>query len=280
MKIGIVGLGLIGGSFAKAIKSYTTHTVYGADTDKKTLSRALSDGVIDGSDDKDIFPADIILVALYPDAAVEFLEQNAGKIGKSSIVIDCCGVKRKICEKARPLAKKHGFTFVGGHPMAGTEMSGYAASSERLFKGASMILTPDENVPADTIELLTGFFESLGFKDVTLCTPEEHDRMIAYTSQLAHIVSSAYVKSPAALRHVGFSAGSFKDMTRVAYLNEIMWSSLFVENAENLIAELDTLIANLCDYRAALENGDREKLRALLKDGKQRKIACGDAGEV
>lgn len=279
MKIGIVGLGLIGGSFAKAIKFFTAHSVYGADTDKNTLSRAFADGVLDGTLESNISSADIILISLYPDATVEFIKENAERIGRSSIVIDCCGIKRKICENALPIAKEHGFTFIGGHPMAGAVRSGYGASSRKIFKDASMILTPEACVSAKTIDLLSGFFKSLGFKAVTLCTPKEHDEIIAYTSQLAHVVSGAYVKSPTILRHSGFSAGSFRDMTRVAYLNETMWSSLFLENADNLINEIDKLISGLEDIRASLESADGDKLRSLLADGKEKKIASDAIGK-
>ena len=188
---------------------------------------------------------------------------------------DLCGVKRSVCEQLAPIAKEYGFGYIGGHPMAGRERGGFVHSSEELFTGASMILTPDQSTDMRMLETLKAFFTDIGFAGLTFSTPEEHDRIIAYTSQLAHLVSSAYIKSPEAQRRRGFSAGSFRDMTRVAHLDEAMWTELFLDDADFLAEQLDILIDHLSEYRAALKAHDAEQLQALLKDGREKKATAG-----
>lgn len=270
MNIGIVGLGLIGGSIAKALKKNTPHAVYGADTDAESLKKAVLVGAIDG-ELKSLAGLDVLIVALYPAATVEYVRENADRIPKNCIVLDTAGVKRAVCGELFPLAREKGLTFVGGHPMAGVEFSGFDHSREALFKNASMILVPDKNITIDKLELLKELFMSVGFTRIQISTPEEHDKMIALTSQLAHVLSSAYVKSPSALSHKGFSAGSFRDMTRVAKLNEEMWTELFFDNKENLLTEIDGLIERLGEYKCALYEDDRETMKQLLKEGRERK---------
>ncbi len=209
MNIGIVGLGLVGGSMAKAIKESTQHKVYAYDINESTQLAAALVNAIDGTlDDSTLSCCDIVIVSLYPQATVDYVTENADKFKKDCIVIDCTGIKRNICEKLNPIAKEKGFTFIGGHPMAGTQFWGFDYSRASLFKGASMIITARGVSDIALLETVKSFFCSLGFSDVTFTTPEEHDRIIAYTSQLAHIVSNAYVKSPTALNRKGFSAGS------------------------------------------------------------------------
>lgn len=276
MKIGITGLGLIGGSMAKAIKETKEHTVYGYDTDESTLLAAELTDAIDGMlSEENLSECDVVIVSLYPEATVDYIIKNADKFKKDCIVFDCSGVKRAVCDKINPVAKEHGFIFIGGHPMAGTQFWGFGSSRASLFKGASMILTPCGISDIAVLDKAKHFFLSLGFSEITFSSPEEHDRIIAYTSQLAHVVSSAYVKSPSAEVRKGFSAGSYKDMTRVAKLNEEMWTELFLENKDNLTAEIDTLIKNLQQYKAALEKGDSEKLSSLLAEGKAKKKQVG-----
>ncbi len=276
MKIGIVGLGLIGGSMAKSIKAHTAHTVWGVDTDHETMALARMCGVIAGPLAEETLPlCDLLLIAVRPDAAVEWLAANASSISRSAVVTDLCGVKRNVVSRMAPIARQYGFSYIGGHPMAGRERGGFASSSEQLFDGASMILTPDSRTNLELLETLKAFFMEIGFGSLTFSTPEEHDRIIAYTSQLAHIASSAYIKSPEAQRRCGFSAGSFRDMTRVAQLDENMWTELFLENADFLTTELETLVKNLSDYLEALQNHNAEQLRTLLKDGREKKATAG-----
>lgn len=232
-------------------------------------------GAIDGElKDGNMAQCDIIILALYPRAIVEFLRKKAHFFPRSAIVVDCGGLKREICREGRALAQEHGFTFIGGHPMAGREVWGFNASLQNLFSGASMILTPDGDVDISVLDRVKGFFLSLGFGCVTIKTAEEHDKIIAYTSQLAHVLSSAYIKSPTAEQHSGLSAGSFRDMTRVATINDSMWSEIFIANRDFLIGEIDTLIDNLSAYRSAVAQGDGETLRRLLAEGSERKKKC------
>ena len=272
MKIAIIGLGLIGGSLAKAFKAYTDNRVYGCDADAATLAYAKLSETIDEPLTDEILPeCDLVIVALYPNATIRVLSEKAPLIKKGALVIDTCGTKRKVCAACFALAEPYGFTFVGGHPMAGIQFSGIKYSRADLFKGASMILVPPH---LDDMAFLTGMktlFLPLGFSKVVLTTPEKHDEIIAFTSQLAHIVSSAYIKSDTAKLHHGFSAGSYKDMTRVATLNDTMWTELFLENRDNLLHEIDNIVSALTDFRAALAADDGEKLSALLREGTQDK---------
>lgn len=272
MKVGVIGLGLIGGSMAKTIRFNTDHDVIGTDVDRAVVMRAkLVEAISEELTDDNIGKCDMIIMALYPDATVDVLREKAATIKKGAYVVDCGGIKEKVCKACKKIADENGFIFVGGHPMAGIEKMGFTFSKEDLFKGASMILTPCEDVDIKTLDDLKKFFIGMGFSKVTIKTAAEHDKIIAYTSQLAHILSSAYIKSETADRHRGLSAGSFKDMTRVAYLNEIMWTELFMGNRENLIGEIDVLVKHLLEYKQVLEDKNADKLKELLKDGRKRK---------
>lgn len=276
MNIAVVGLGLIGGSLAKSIKLRTAHTVYGIDLDEESMMMARMCGAIDGPLTEENLPdCQLVLVAIRPAAAVHWVKTHAHLIDKNAILVDMCGVKRSVVSAITPIAEQHGFAYIGGHPMAGRELGGFTASSDSLYVGASMILTPDQRTDMQLLETLKAFFLDLGFANLTFSDPEEHDRIIAFTSQLAHIASSAYVKSPEAQRRRGFSAGSFKDMTRVARLDEEMWTELFLDDADYLTGELDILIRHLTEYADALKAKDADRLRALLKDGREKKASAG-----
>ena len=272
MNVAVIGLGLIGGSFARALRE-KGHTVFAYDADYPTVLAAKAAEAIDAPCTESALSAsDFIIIALYPSAAAEFLEKNADVIPKSATVIDACGTKRKVCEECGKIAEAHGFTFIGGHPMAGSQYSGFAHSRAGLFHGATMLLCPRENEDIAKVESARDFILSLGFGKVHFTSPEEHDRMIAFTSQLAHIVSNAYVKSPSAPMCRPFAAGSYRDLTRVARLNPTMWTELFLENSDSLSAELDKLIASLNEYSEALKSGDGERLKSLLEEGVRAKL--------
>lgn len=276
MTVGIVGLGLIGGSMAKSIKARTSHTVYGVDTDHETMMLARMCGAVDRElTEENLGECSLILVALCPTAAVSWAEHNAERIAKDAILMDLCGVKRTVCASLAPIAERCGFSYIGGHPMAGRERGGFVSATEDLFVGASMILTPDRRTDMRLLETLQKFFLDLGFAGLTFSDPDEHDRIIAYTSQLAHITSSAYIKSPEAQRRRGFSAGSFQDLTRVARLDEKMWTELFLDNADYLTEELDILVQNLTAYLDALRSKDADALCALLREGREKKATAG-----
>lgn len=266
MTIGVVGLGLIGGSIAKALKGNSGHKVLGFDADWDVLENALRLEAIDGFiEDENLEECDMLIVALYPKATVDYITVKAPKLRKGCIVLDCCGVKQSVCASLERLSKEQGFWFVGGHPMAGIEKSGFYNSDADLFQGASLILTPYDWTPEDVVDTISKLGKTLGFSRIQFATPERHDEMIAYTSQLAHVVSCAYVTSPLATDFYGFSAGSFRDMTRVAILNDVMWSELFIENREYLCGEIDNLADRLKELSSAIRNGERDKLRGLLQ---------------
>lgn len=271
MTVGILGLGLIGGSLARAY-SLEGHRVLCANRDEAMLSFAMLAGAVEGPlNGESIGQCDLILLAIYPDGSASWLERNAQFIRKDCLVIDCCGIKREICQRCFPVAKKYGFTFIGGHPMAGTQFSGFKYSRANLFEGAPMVLVPDR---FDDMQLLDRAKKALApchFGSFSVTTAAEHDRMIAFTSQMPHIVSNAYIKSPTARTHRGFSAGSYKDLTRVAWLNAPMWAELFLENRDNTLYELDTFIESLQAYRDAIAANDEGALIDLLEEGKRRK---------
>lgn len=276
MKIAVIGLGLIGGSMAKAIKDNTENEVFGSDINESVILKAKLVGAIDGElTDEILALCDRVIIALYPESTIEFLDKKAKIIKKGAVVIDCSGVKRYVFTPAHEIAKANGFEFIGGHPMAGVERWGFDSSSGLLFNNASMILTPDGSTDIALLHEIKKLFLSIGFGSITVVTPDKHDRIIAYTSQLAHVVASAYIKSPSASDHMGLSAGSYKDMTRVASLNAEMWSELFLENKDNLVNEIDNIINNLTDYRNAIASNDREELKRLLEEGAKRKADCG-----
>ena len=269
MTVGVVGLGLIGGSFAKAYSNHDEHKVLGYDINKQVMESAFGENTISGElTEANIKSCDLILIALYPKASVEYLEKMAEYISSDTMVIDCCGVKGYVCERCFPIAKKYGFTFVGGHPMAGRHFSGYEYSMKNMYNGAAMVLVPEDQNDEETINRAKKLLSPIMFGTFTICSAKRHDLMIAFTSQMAHVVSNAYVKSPTARDHDGFSAGSYKDLTRVAWLNEEMWTELFLENKESLLTELDCFIKSLTEYRDAIKNEDAETLRSLLYDGK------------
>lgn len=272
MNIAVVGLGLIGGSICKALKANTFHHIMGIDKDKETIRKALEAGAIDEEISVEkLGEANLTIVALYPMAIVEFVKENADKFKKGSIVMDICGIKNYIVKNCTPVLEEKGVIFIGTHPMAGTEHSGFDYSDGDLFRKASFIITPSENTPQIAIDLVSTLGACMNFGKVVIATPEQHDRNIAYTSQLAHVVSNAYVKSPSLFHADGFSAGSFLDLTRVAYLNEEMWSGLFLCNKEALLFEINNIIHSLSEYRDAMENDDIDTLRELLKVGRERK---------
>lgn len=263
--VGVVGLGLIGGSIAKAIRAYTGCTLYGYDSDGAVLSRAMEEGVLSGVlTPEGLKNCDLVVVALYPEATVSYVTRNRENFRKGGLVMDTGGVKSVVCTPLEEIARESGFHFIGGHPMAGIERSGYINAFPQLFQRASLILTPYSWTPESCVTEIWSLFRQLGFGHLQIATPAQHDHIIAYTSQLAHVVSCAYVGSPSAPNFQGFSAGSFQDMIRVARLNEDMWTELFLENREALVREIDTLVEELAAFAYTIRRGDRDNLRTML----------------
>ncbi len=263
MNILVAGLGLIGASIAKTLKKNTNHHVLGWNRTESVTAKALADGAIDETGAiEDLIPlADITIINFYTEAIVPFVLENRNKFKKGSIVTDSCGIKTKIC---RTLEKEEfDFTFIGAHPMAGREVSGYDASLPTLFDNASFICTPT-NAPKAKTDTLVELAKEMGFKRTVVTTPEHHDEMIAFTSQIAHVLACSYVLSPLAPQHPGFSAGSYRDVSRVARINGEMWSELFIANKEPLIREIDDLTGNLLKFREAIESENSSLLIELM----------------
>ena len=275
--IAIIGLGLIGGSMAKAIAEHTDYHIMAKNRTRSTLLKAIEDGAVHEELTEDnISDADMLILGLYPEEAVEYMASIGDRVKKGALVIDVSGIKRYICKNMPPIAEKHGFIFVGTHPMAGKEKSGYANSEATLFQGASFIITPTDDSSAEQVEWLKRFAADLGFGMHVVCSPEEHDRMIAFTSQLPHVLANAYVQSPQCLHHRGFSAGSYRDVSRVARLNEHLWAELFLQNSDALTQELDLLIKNITEMCNAIKANDRETLETILGRGRMVKEELGE----
>lgn len=271
MNVGILGLGLIGGSLARAY-SKAGHTVYAAEKDESMLEFAQLAGAVTAPlTDETIAACDLILLAIYAAGSAQWLQNKAALISKEALVIDCCGIKTQICNRCFPVAKEYGFTFVGGHPMAGSHYSGFKYSRSNLFQGAPMVLVPPCYDDPALLQRVQDALAPCRFGSFSVTTAEEHDKMIAFTSQMPHIVSNAYIKSPTAQTHKGFSAGSYKDLTRVAWLNPYMWAELFMSNKKNILSELDFYIESLQQYRDAIAQDRTDSLIQLLDEGRKRK---------
>ncbi len=276
MKIAIVGLGIIGGSYCKALKAHTKHTVIGINRTKSVAQKALEQGAIDKiGTPEDLREADVVIVCMYPQACVDFLSENGKYIRSDAIVTDASGIKRALCPQMTALAEQFGYTFVGSHPMAGKEKNGFDASDENLFMGASFIITPC-GAPHVAVNALSSLAREIGFGTIKTTTPEEHDRMIAFTSQLPHALACSYVLSPSCPNHRGFSAGSYRDVSRVANINARLWTELFLENKEPLAEELDILVGNITNIINAIKAEDKTALYELLEKGHQIKQALGE----
>lgn len=271
MNILVVGLGLIGGSLCKALKKYTTHYVVGCDINHDIEFAALRDVAIDEAFSGDFKGFDLVIMSLFPEQTENYLKENISRFDKATLITDVCGIKGLFSERVKTLAEENGIRYVGIHPMAGKEFGGYANSTADLFQRANVIVAAFDDSKEEDVELLKSLASELGAGKIVVTSPENHDKMIAYTSQLAHIVSSAYVKSPELGLECGFSGGSFQDMTRIATMNEKMWTDLFMQNRDNLIFELDTLIENLNKYSHALRFGDAEEMLALIAEGRKLK---------
>ena len=273
MQIGIVGLGLIGGSLAKAYTAAGA-TVLGADKNPEVRNAAQKENVIQGELRSAALPlCDLILLAITPDAAVLWLKANAKHLAKNNLVVDCCGTKRKVCTVGFALGERYDFSFVGGHPMAGDHKGGFAHSRQDLFLGATFVLVPPKNFEKEKLDVLKSLLFPAGFQKIVLASAEPHDKVIAFTSQMPHIVSNAFIKSQTAQSEsLAVSAGSYRDFTRVAYLDPAMWTTLFLENKDNLISEIDTLVQALELYSDALKKEDANALFSLLEEGKTCKM--------
>ncbi|PKM63428.1 MAG: prephenate dehydrogenase/arogenate dehydrogenase family protein [Firmicutes bacterium HGW-Firmicutes-21] len=275
--IAIIGLGLIGGSIAKAVKQNSETYVIGWNRNESTAKAALKQGIIDTIWDKSsVLDSELIIIAAPPEATVCFLEENAHLFGKGSVITDVCGVKTQIVAECERICIANGLAFIGGHPMAGKEKGGLNNSDPTLFERASYILTPSASTPKKAMDTIIELTEILKVGRITVTTPEEHDRIIAFTSQLPHVLAGAYIKSPLCKERKGFSAGSFMDVSRVATADEKLWTELFMQNRVNLCKEIETLIKNLTAYHDAIKDDNRQLINDLIKEGREIKEADND----
>ena len=276
MNIAVVGIGIIGGSFCKAFKKYTDHYIIGINRTQSTLQQAFDCGAIDEmGNEESLSKADVVIMAVYPQATVEYIEKYGSYLKKGCIVTDSSGIKTEICPQMVALSKKFGFTFVGSHPMAGKETNGFSSADADLYRGASYIIVPCE-ADDSAVRTLADLAMEINFGQIKLSTPEEHDRMIAFTSQLPHVLACSYVLSPCCINHKGFSAGSYHDVSRVANINSKLWSELFIENREPLLKELDILIDNITKITDAINDKDIVRLQELLEQSHKTKEALGE----
>ena len=275
MNILICGLGLIGASLAKTLKKNTNHTVLGWNRTESVTEKALRDGVIDKTGDIDslMAEADITFVNFYPEAIVPFILEHKNSFKKDSVVTDSCGIKTKICRAMEK--EKLDFYFIGAHPMAGREVGGYDNSLDNLYDNASFIVTPVDGTPRNKVDALVGLAESMGFARTVVTTPEHHDEMIAFTSQIAHVLACSYVLSPLAPSHAGYSAGSYRDVSRVARINADMWADLFIDNKVALVKEIDDLVSNLMQFKYNIVNEDSPALKDLMNRANKIKEEIG-----
>lgn len=274
-KIVIVGLGLIGGSIAKALQLTNQYEILGMDTKEEALLDACSCGAIDGKAGvEELKEADLVYLCVYPHAALEFVKSYGALLKSGCILTDTCGIKGELCAGMEQLKVNGSYIFVAGHPMAGKEQSGFSASEASIFTGASYLIAPC-GAPDFAVETVSALAEQMGFGRIVLTTPEQHDRVIAFTSQVPHVLACSYVMSPRCKEHKGFSAGSYRDVSRVANINADLWTGLFLDNRSALLDELDELQKNLSLFRSAVAEGDSEQLHNLLETAAQIKRTEG-----
>lgn len=263
MKICVVGLGLIGGSVCLSLKR-AGRGVYGWNRSKNPLSYALKNKIIDGAAE-DFTSFDVVFVALPPEACIDFILHTPFKEG--AVVADICGVKK--CVEDAVYGARRDIKYIGTHPMAGKEVSGVENACENLFDRASMVITRGIYTDERAISLVKSLTKEMGFARIVECSAEYHDRKIAYTSQLAHVVSNAYVKDKESYGCFGFTGGSFQDMTRIAGVDEKVWSSLYLLNKDNLLNNLSQIINNLEEIKTVLSGGDKAEIEAALRRGRE-----------
>ena len=270
--LAIIGLGLIGGSLAIALKGFENYEIVGVDVSQPTLRYAAEHGVGDRVTERaeEVLPqADVVALALHPQGILDFLAANRDRFKPGALVWDVCGVKTAILEGAQGLPDT--VDFIGCHPMAGTEFSGVEHAFGEMFQNSHFLMVPRTGSKPEHMALLERLAAYIGCKDVCRTTPEAHDALIAYTSQVMHIIAVAVCDDPDLFSCRGFEGSSFRGCTRVAALDVGLWTQLFSLNRPALLAVLDRLLGNLQSYRDALSSGDREALAEKLSRSAARK---------
>jgi len=274
MKITIVGLGVIGGSFALALKDLQEHEVYGIDNNEETLRKAEASGMIkEGSvtGEEFIGESDLIIIGLYPSLVLDFLRKHRDNFKKGAIITDVTGIKETFIKEALEIIPDY-VDFVFGHPMAGREKKGIDFASKEVFKGANYLITPQSKNKPENIELIENLVKQIGFNRIRKITPKEHDNIISFTSQLPHAIAVALINSDSQEFDTGaFIGDSYRDLTRIANINEELWSELFLGNKENLLRKIEDFEKQLDLIKDALRTGDRETLTTLFKESGRRR---------
>ena len=269
----IVGLGLLGGSYAKALKKQG-FTVNAITRSQKSIDYALEMGIIDeGTTAVDaalIQKADVVVFALYPHVFVQWIQDNGHLLTEGTILTDVTGVKSGLVQKIQDMLKP-GVEFIAAHPMAGREVYGVENSDERIFKGANYIVVPTEKNTFGAIELCQSLGKTLGFADVSVLTPERHDEMIAFLSQLTHCIAVALMCANDAANLERYTGDSFRDLTRIANINDAMWSELFLENRETLLNVMDSYRTTFDRLYNCIKNEDREEMRSMMRLSTERR---------
>ena len=272
-KILIVGLGLLGGSYARGLKRFGFH-ISAITKEQSSIDFALKEGIIDeGSTEIDarmIGEADLVIFALYPHIFVEWIAENQGLLKSGALITDVTGVKRSIVYKIQDILRPD-VEFVAAHPMAGREVSGVENSTDRMFFGANFIVTPTEKNTPEAVETIIELGRLLGFANVTTLSPEEHDEMIGFLSQLTHCIAIALMTCNDKENMEKFTGDSFRDLTRIARINDLMWSELFVANKDVLLEQMNLFIGKFNDLKTMLERDDIDGMRAMMRHSTERR---------
>ena len=272
-KILIVGLGLLGGSYAKVLKRFGFH-ISAITLEQKDIEYAIQEKIIDeGSkelDEKLIQEADLVIFALYPHVFVEWIEKNQRLLKSGALITDVTGVKRSIVYQIQNMLRPD-VEFIASHPMAGREVSGVENSTDRMFIGANYIVTPTEKNTPEAIQTCIELGRLLGFSNVTTLSPEEHDEMIGFLSQLTHCIAITLMTCNDKENMEKFTGDSFRDLTRIARINDLMWSELFVANKDVLLNQMNLFIQKFNDLKTMLESEDIEGMRAMMRHSTERR---------
>ena len=272
-KILIVGLGLLGGSYAKALKRFGFH-ISAITKDQSSIDYALRENLIDeGSIELDarlIGEADLVIFALYPHIFVQWIEQNQGLLKSGALITDVTGVKKNIVYKIQDMLRPD-VEFIGAHPMAGREVSGVENSTDKMFAGANYIVTPTEKNTPEAIQTCMELGRLLGFSNVTTLSPEEHDEMIGFLSQLTHCIAITLMTCNDNEHMEKFTGDSFRDLTRIARINDLMWSELFVTNKEALLKQMNLFMDKFNELKCMLEEEDIDGMRKMMRHSTERR---------
>lgn len=273
LEITVVGLGLIGGSIAMALRKCSPKKIWAVDIDKDTLHQAWEQGIIDGGftdGSEPLKKSDLVIISLYPDRTIGFVKEHMEDFKENAIITDTAGIKKKVIGEIWAFLRED-LDFVGGHPLAGREGSGFCQASADIFQGANYLLTPAQSNKKESLGFVEKMIKTIGCKDPIYMKPEEHDRIIALTSQLPHVIAASLVNCSLLEDTGALIGGSFRDATRVARMNVDLWTELLLENRENILTQMEVFIDNITSMKQMLVNEDRDCLDELLRKANDRR---------